>query len=212
MEDKQEKQKEDWTSLSLTIAVMAFVFLTYFTFIGFLSTKPESKYIVHWFLTFIERYGAFLTVVPVMIGVAVAKQQLDANRRQHIKTIRRSLKKELDALDYLLSFASSIKNASYPNSIRTFKRYSLGSVPIDVPSDDFLRRAEEYLSPNTINAAKDAQIIAMWAINVADGKTAPENLLDGMSEGKLIEIARMNAETLHYRCTKEMEKLNNNWS
>jgi len=44
-------------------------------------------------------YGTLLAGIPVIIAVLVAKQQLDANRRQHVATVKRSLRKELEAID-----------------------------------------------------------------------------------------------------------------
>lgn len=106
----KEKAKEDWTSLSLTIAVIVFVTVGYLTFIAFLSTKPENEALVDWFLKFMDKYGAFLAAIPVMIGVAVAKQQLDANRRQHVAQIKRSFRHELQTLKKLHSLSNSIVN------------------------------------------------------------------------------------------------------
>lgn len=97
MKDK-EKAKEDLTSFSLTIAVIVFAFLGYLTFVAFLSTKPESETAVGWLLKFMDKYGAFLASIPVLFAVLVAKQQLDANRRQHVATVRRGFYKELEAI------------------------------------------------------------------------------------------------------------------
>lgn len=50
-------------------------------------------------------YGTLLTGIPVLIAVIVAKQQLDANRRQHVANVKRGLRRELDLLDQMSDYA-----------------------------------------------------------------------------------------------------------
>lgn len=51
-------------------------------------------------------YGTLLTGVPVLIAVLVARQQLDAARKQHVATIKRSFRSELDALKTMRNLTS----------------------------------------------------------------------------------------------------------
>jgi hypothetical protein len=62
-------------------------------------------------------HGTLLTGVPVLIAVLVARQQLEANRRQHVANIKRSLKTELDSLDRLAEIHDAHANAE--NSMST---------------------------------------------------------------------------------------------
>ncbi len=55
-------------------------------------------------------YGTLLTGVPVLIAVLVAKQQLDANRTQHVAAIRRSFIKEINVLCAIRSYAVGVIN------------------------------------------------------------------------------------------------------
>jgi len=56
-------------------------------------------------------YGTLLTGVPVLIAVLVAKQQLDASRRQHVATVKRGLRSEIEAIDESERLLMSIINA-----------------------------------------------------------------------------------------------------
>lgn len=62
-------------------------------------------------------YGTLLTGVPVLIAVLVARQQLEANRRQHVANIKRSLKTELDSLERLAEIHNA--HAKAENSMST---------------------------------------------------------------------------------------------
>ena len=62
------------------------------------------------FLVLMKDYGTILTGIPVLVAVVVAKQQLDANRRQHVATIKRSVQKELDALRAYEKLSNTIQN------------------------------------------------------------------------------------------------------
>ncbi len=57
-------------------------------------------------LDFARDYGTLLAGIPVLVAVIVAKQQLDANRRQHLATVKRSFREELDALNSIKHFAN----------------------------------------------------------------------------------------------------------
>jgi len=56
-------------------------------------------------VAFAGTHGTLLTGIPVLIAVIVAKQQLDANRRQHVANVKRGLRRELDLLDQMSDYA-----------------------------------------------------------------------------------------------------------
>lgn len=68
-------------------------------------------------------YGTLLTGVPVLIAVLVAKQQLDANRRQHVATVKRSFKEQLDAIDEVRSFSRRIRTFPRENIVSILSKY-----------------------------------------------------------------------------------------
>lgn len=56
----------------------------------------------------INRYQTLLTAFGVIFAVAIAKAQMDANRRQHVAQIKRSFQEELDAIEIARTSAQSI--------------------------------------------------------------------------------------------------------
>ncbi|PQZ50635.1 hypothetical protein CQ052_15480 [Ochrobactrum sp. MYb15] len=53
-------------------------------------------------------YGTLLAGIPVIIAVLVAKQQLDAMRRQHVATVKRSFRDELEAIRIATEFCQAV--------------------------------------------------------------------------------------------------------
>lgn len=106
MSDKEEleKENEQFSSAILYVATAVYVGVCAMVF-GALYAKVPS--FGEAFLTLMKDYGTILAGIPVLVAVVVAKQQLDAMRRQHVATVKRSLMERLDALNgaekYILS-------------------------------------------------------------------------------------------------------------
>lgn len=98
----KDNQEEDISWLFLWGATILYIAILCMSFAGLAVTKPTVGAA---FLDFTKDYGSLLAGIPVLIAVLVAKQQLDANRRQHVATIKRSFQKELLLLDHLLDYA-----------------------------------------------------------------------------------------------------------
>lgn len=90
-----------WTAVLyvLTVVYTAFCCLI----LGWLLATESGG--VEALVAFGESYGTLLTGIPVLITVIVAKQQLDANRRQHVANVKRGLRRELDLLDQMSDYA-----------------------------------------------------------------------------------------------------------
>lgn len=92
MEDKEE----DISWLFLWGATILYTLLACMVFAALVAMKPTLG---DAFLNFTKDYGALLAGIPVLIAVLVAKQQLDANRRQHVATVKRSFIDKIEAIE-----------------------------------------------------------------------------------------------------------------
>ncbi|MFC7067421.1 hypothetical protein [Brucella rhizosphaerae] len=109
MSDKEnvEKENEQFSSSILYVATAVYVGVCAMVF-GALYTRHQS--FGDAFLKLMADYGTILAGIPVLVAVVVAKQQLDANRRQHVATIKRSVQKELDVLRAYEKLSETIQN------------------------------------------------------------------------------------------------------
>ncbi|MCK4205281.1 hypothetical protein J3U99_10930 [Brucella pituitosa] len=101
--EKVEKENEQFSSSILYVATAVYVGVCAMVF-GALYARQQS--FGDAFLKLMADYGTILAGIPVLIAVVVAKQQLDANRRQHVATVKRSLREEIDSLNEVKFFAS----------------------------------------------------------------------------------------------------------
>ncbi|KAB2716644.1 hypothetical protein [Brucella intermedia] len=98
-----------WTAVlfGLTVSYTAYCIFIF----GFLLGSEVST--LDALLKFADTYGTIITGVPVLVAVVVAKQQMDASRRQHVATVKRSLKKELETLTSVEQLAKHVASTSY---------------------------------------------------------------------------------------------------
>lgn len=108
----KNKSEEDISWLFLWGVTALYIAVLCMTFSGLVALNEHGKAVVTIFTDFVRDYGSLLAGIPVLIAVWVAKQQLEASRRQHIATIKRSFNKELEALEVLESYISDIINQS----------------------------------------------------------------------------------------------------
>lgn len=102
------KDEEDISWLFLWGATIIYIAVLCMAFSGLVALGEHGKSVVIIFSDFVKAYGSLLAGIPVLMAVLVAKQQIEASRRQHIATIKRSFSKELEALDTLKSYINDI--------------------------------------------------------------------------------------------------------
>ncbi|MCX2696691.1 hypothetical protein [Ochrobactrum chromiisoli] len=103
--EKVEKENEQFSSSILYVATAVYVGVCAMVFGALYAKLPTFG---EAFLVLMKDYGTILAGIPVLVAVVVAKQQLDANRRQHVAMVKRSLKEELDNLDRLREIYRSV--------------------------------------------------------------------------------------------------------
>lgn len=99
------KENDEFSSAVLMVAVAVYVALTAMLFAGMVAAKPNIASAIS---TWAKDYGAIIAGVPVLVAVWVAKQQLDANRRQHVASVKRSFQKELACIAGAKDYARTI--------------------------------------------------------------------------------------------------------
>lgn len=157
-------------------------------------------------LKFADTYGTIITGIPVLVAVVVAKQQMDASRRQHVATIKRSFQKELSGLDRLRDFTKQVLTATQTNSIQAFTQRGLGSVPIVAPTLDEIRNWRNILPPSLCDAAELAWKTANTAIHFLDGGERQQG------EQATILAASVYASRLMTEIIREERRLSRYWS
>lgn len=149
-------------------------------------------------------YGTLLTGVPVLIAVLVARQQLEANRRQHVATVKRSFKEQLDVISAANQWVNSILAMSYDDQLENqdpdvagFQLWRLNSTQIE--------RGKSNLAPNIIFSFEslsqmidDFQRRYMWAKEC--------------ELRELYDMIQKHACSLRDRLDKEQNELSQYWS
>lgn len=99
------KENDEFSETLLLLCVVAYLLITAVAFGGVVSLSESAGAAI---IDFLRDFGAILAGMPVLLGVLVAKRQLDANRRQHVANVKRSFRSELDALNALQRFADQV--------------------------------------------------------------------------------------------------------
>lgn len=121
----QNKGEEDVSWLLLWGATIIYIAALCMTFSGLVALGEHGRSAVSIFNEFVKDYSSLLAGIPVLVAVLVAKQQLDANRRQHVAQIKRSFKKELDALNEVTRFNNLIQRSSQEHFFDAIVKYDL---------------------------------------------------------------------------------------
>lgn len=108
--EKLEKENEQFSSAILYVATAVYVGVCAMVF-GALYAKLPS--LGEAFLEMMKDYGTVLAGIPVLVAVVVAKQQLDANRRQHVATIKLKFKEERELLQIISRLPQFIIQTDY---------------------------------------------------------------------------------------------------
>lgn len=167
----------------------------------------KSPNFVDAFLKLMETYGTILAGIPVLIAVVVAKQQLDANRSQHVATIKRSLKKELDALEALDAFATDVIEFSITRDELNASLANGSGVHFYRPSKRQLELWSEVCPSTVTTYAKETWVSCGTAMDMS--RTHGANLEE---VSKNIRFTRAWAHPLRRHVRTELDRLSQFWS
>jgi len=101
--------EDDFSKVVLGIAVALYLAIITASFGGLVVSRPTIGQAI---LDAAKDYGSIIAGIPVFVAVLIAKQQLDASRRQHIATIKLGYRDELDGLQVAREIAKTYKNHS----------------------------------------------------------------------------------------------------
>ncbi len=110
MSDKEnvEKENEQFSSSILYVATAVYIGVCAMVFGALYAKLPTFG---EAFLELMKNYGTILAGIPVLVAVVVAKQQLYANRRQHVASVKRSFMKEIEAIKTARDFCQAVISA-----------------------------------------------------------------------------------------------------
>lgn len=199
----KDKQEDGGFSLVvLSISVVLYITITCMTFAGLVVTRPNVGAA---FLDFTKEYGALLAGIPVLIAVLVAKQQLDASRKQHVATIKYNLRNEINEIDNLKEFCQSVLQAFEKGSITAFSQQGFLGVPIYPPSESDIKNIKSIFNNDLWIYAEICRDAANRAINFQ----LPQQ--DGGAD-KTLKSAGASAMRLEGRINEEEARLAKYWS
>ncbi|WGG61922.1 hypothetical protein [Brucella intermedia] len=201
--EKLEKENEQFSSAILYVATAVYVGVCAMVF-GALYAKLPS--FVDAFLTLMKDYGTILAGIPVLVAVVVAKQQLDANRRQHVATVKRSLMERLDALSEVEKFSTEVLEfqTGYSRMIA-----ALSGTSVNTPSvpDDQIRKWQKYLPFDLIKTIRSVETFAYGLKSALDKKD-----IDHERVQNLLNLAHIQAKASLRKVQAERQRLSQYWS
>lgn len=199
--EKVEKENEQFSSSILYVATTVYVGVCAMVF-GALYARQQS--FGDAFLKLMADYGTILAGIPVLVAIVVAKQQLDAMRRQHIANVKRSLKAEIDALANIRGYATETINTTFEIAKLQGAAINSRSIYVSVIPAASIRRYKEILNEKTVTHIELMNANLNMAIDISDAQPilAKDYLSKGHVEARLLLIA----------VDEEMEHLSQYWS
>ncbi len=197
------KENDEFSSAVLLLAVVLYVTVGAAVFAALVVTKPDVGSAI---AVGAKDYGAIIAGVPVLIAVWVAKQQLDANRRQHVANVKRSFQKELDALGRLERFAEAITHLKKVDIAPILGKSGFVGLWVSRPLPNDLKKWKEFL-PSEITSYADETWLRcgelMDAARSADAEPAAIK--------KQLDVAQLNAEILMKNVRVYRDDLSQYW-
>lgn len=202
--EKREKENEEFSSAVLYIATAIYIAVCAMIMGGLAATRPMFG---DAFLLFFKEYAALLAGIPVLIAVVVAKQQLDANRKQHVATVKYNLRKELDALQIVHNFAGTTLGATQAGAAITASLIGHKGVCLTRPAGSELKLIKELLPYSISSLTTLTSQIIDGVVEYSQDKPYPD---DGVEEK--IKEAKKYARRLLNEAKAEETRLSQYWS
>ncbi|MBO1025447.1 hypothetical protein IPU75_12035 [Ochrobactrum sp. SD129] len=189
--EKAEKENEQFSSSILYVATSVYVGFCAMVFGALCAKMPTFG---EAFLDLMKNYGTILAGIPVLVAVVVAKQQLDANRRQHVATIKLQFRLELDALNKLEAFAEDLNTTSYSTYAIVASLSGYEGIYIGRPSSIDVEKYREFLPSGVMYYCSLSIEQITLAINASKGVPYPSHKsLDHIEEAKKYATAMLEA-------------------
>lgn len=201
--EKLEKENEQFSSAILYVATAVFVGVCAMVFGALYAKLPSFG---EAFLTLMKDYGTILAGIPVLVAVVVAKQQLDANRRQHVATVKRSFKEEIDVMSAATFWCHSILSMSFDEQLAN-RDPDVDGFQIGPFDDTYIERAAKVLAPRFIYSFQFLNGTIQSFHNHYFGQFAYE--LDLRDRYRNLQLQ---AQSLNEMLDKEFNEISQYWS
>lgn len=199
-----DKENDEFSSAMLMVAAALYVAITAGTVAGLVATQQKSGIA---FLEWAKNYGAIIAGVPVMVAVLVAKQQLDANRRQHVATVKRSLRNDLDALSRLERFAEQLIQLDERDLEPLLGQAGFVGLWVSRPDPKELRTWKDFLPSEVTSYADETWLRCGELMDMTRAKDARFDEVK-----KKLGVTKINAELLLKNAKVHYHHLSEFWS
>lgn len=194
---------DDFSNVILAIAVVLYLAITAASFGGVVASNPTAGAAA---LNWMKDYGAIIAGIPVFVAVLVAKQQLDASRRQHYTNTKLSFHHTIEVLEEIKAYFDILEAFSKKESRENVDQYLRRSVDRFVENDRMLDRWEKHISPFLSELIRQA--------NASFRKSEDMFRSDGPSENndRLFQHANVGAKMIVEYVEKRQRELEQYWS
>lgn len=198
------KEDDEFANAVLLVACVLYVGVIAAMFAGLLVTRPDAgSGLADW----AKDYGAIIAGAPVLIAVWVAKQQLEANRRQHVATIKRSFQQELDALEELESFATSIIDITVSDAYDLAEQANLKGLYLPHPDMLLIKEWGSFVSRSISSHAEKLWLSAENTIGLSKLPNPDQSAIR-----KSLDTSQLWASFLREACRERKMHLSQYWS
>lgn len=188
----------------LALAVVLYIAVLSMTFAGMIATRPTVGAA---FLKFTKDYGSLLAGIPVLIAVLVAKQQLDATRRQHVATVKRSFKDELDLLNGLKGMCKNHDRRDVQSFLNTATLLNENYDRFKKRESQWEKKAEGILPVGLLDKVESLRV-QIWNFNQPFDNLPPSNdILEDRKTMLIREMIEFEKSVDHY-----IDQLSQYWS
>ncbi|RRY11376.1 hypothetical protein [Brucella anthropi] len=156
-----------------------------------------------WVEFWLSRYQTGLTII---VAVLIAKQQMDAARRQHIASVKRSFRDQLDVIRAALAFCDSITRYSFDQQLENRDPDADGFQlrPFD---KQYVDKAASFLTPDTVFIMKElCDSLGIFHIKYMGGAESEYYLK------KRYSLLQLQAAFLRRRLKDEHDDISQYWS
>ncbi|WP_408914056.1 hypothetical protein [Brucella pseudogrignonensis] len=157
-----------------------------------------------WTEFWLNRYQTGLTILA---AIFIAKQQIDAGRKQHVAQIKRSFQKELDALQFFQSFALETINFRHDRSRFEANLRGQHGLHVTRPELEAMKKMFEYVPSNVTATAKTLWLQAERVSTMSGERDASDSQISPQLRGLIAT-----AHNLNQQVENELARLSQYWS
>lgn len=196
-------EKKHWSDFLVVAALCSFcAIIGLVAGVGF-RDSPDAAVFAKW----IENHQTLLVSAVAILGLVLAQNQLTEMRRQHVATVKRLLREELDALSNLKRFAESILAMEIVSAATQNGKDDLVHFWIPRPSPEKLTRWKEVLPSEVSSYAEETLLRHEEFLGTIRSRST-----DVTSVIKAARTLEINAQMLLRNVEEQEHKISQYWS